>query len=62
MANSKAKKRRGRPATGTDPLISSRVPPEIVAAIEDRANKAGSTRSAAIRQLIEIGLKAKNKA
>jgi hypothetical protein len=58
MEKSKAKKR-GRPATGTDPLISTRVPPQIIAAIDDWATRTGSTRSEAIRRLVEIGLAAK---
>jgi len=53
------KKKTGRPATGKDPLISSRAPSETIAAIEAWAVKNGATRSEAIRRLIELGLKAK---
>jgi hypothetical protein len=52
-----AKKKPGRPATGNDPLISARVPSEIVAAIDAWADKKGATRSEAIRRLVELGLK-----
>jgi Ribbon-helix-helix protein, copG family len=51
------KKKPGRPATGNDPLISARVPPEIVAAIDAWADKNSATRSEAIRRLVELGLK-----
>jgi hypothetical protein len=55
-------KRRGRPATGKDPLISARVPAEIVASIEAWGAAKAVTRSAAIRRLVEIGLQAKRSA
>ena len=56
-----AKKKPGRPATGNDPLISARVPPATIAAIEAWAGKNGATRSEAIRRLIELGLTVKAK-
>jgi hypothetical protein len=53
------KKKRGRPATGKDPLISARVPPEVVASIEAWGVAKGVTRSEAIRRLVELGLTVK---
>jgi Arc/MetJ-type ribon-helix-helix transcriptional regulator len=50
------KKRRGRPATGKDPLISARVPQSLIDEIEEWSKRHGATRSEAIRRLIEAGL------
>jgi hypothetical protein len=49
-------KKRGRPATGKDPLVALRMPPTMIEAIDTWAarNKAG--RSDAIRRLVAIGL------
>ncbi len=55
------KKRRGRPATGRDPHVTSRMPPGLIADVEAWATANGTTRSEAIRRLVEIGL-AKSKA
>jgi hypothetical protein len=55
-------KRRGRPATGKDPLISARVPAEVVTSIEAWGAAKGLTRSEAIRRLVELGLKVKTPA
>jgi hypothetical protein len=55
------KRRRGRPATGKDPLLTVRAPREIIEAIDDWAAKQDTTRSDAVRRLVEIGLKAKPK-
>jgi hypothetical protein len=52
-------KKRGRPATGKDPLISARVPAAIVTSIEAWGAMKGVTRSEAIRRLVELGLKAR---
>lgn len=49
-------KKRGRPATGRDPLIALRLPAELVKAVDKWAAKRGINRSSAIRQWIEIGL------
>jgi hypothetical protein len=49
-------KRRGRPATGRDPLIGVRLPPELIAALDDRAAVLGISRSEALRRLMELGL------
>jgi len=50
------KKRRGRPATGKDPLISARLPPPLVAEVEAWAGANNVTRSESIRRLVELGL------
>ena len=49
----------GRPATGKDPLISARVPPATVDAIDTWAANKSATRSEAIRRLVELGLTVK---
>jgi hypothetical protein len=51
--------RRGRPATGKDPLVSARLPPALVAEVEAWATTNAASRSEAIRRLVELGLKAK---
>ena len=53
------RKRRGRPPTGRATLVSSRFPGEVVAAVEAWAVAKQTTRSDAIRRLVEIGLKVK---
>jgi hypothetical protein len=55
------KKRRGRPATGKDPHIAARMAPALIAEVEAWATANETTRSEAIRRLVEIGLKAKGK-
>jgi hypothetical protein len=53
------KKRPGRPATGKDPMVTARMPPEMIQSIEAwAAYNGGAARSAAIRRLVELGLKA----
>lgn len=56
-------KKRGRPATGKDPMLGARFDPSTVALIDAWAAKAGDdiSRSEAIRRLVELGLKAKAK-
>jgi predicted DNA-binding protein len=49
-------KKRGRPATGKDPLIGFRLPKEMIEAIDRFARKEGTSRSRALRILIERGL------
>jgi hypothetical protein len=56
------KKRRGRPATGKDPLLTVRAPKATIRAIEDWATKNAVTRSEAVRRLVELGLTVKMKA
>jgi hypothetical protein len=55
------KKKRGRPATGRDPLTALRLPPPLLKAVETWATKQTDepNRSEAIRRLVELGLKAK---
>jgi hypothetical protein len=55
------KTRRGRPATGRGTMVSSRIPPSTVDAVDDWASKNDTTRSNAIRRLVELGLKSKGK-
>jgi Arc/MetJ-type ribon-helix-helix transcriptional regulator len=51
-------KKRGRPATGKDPFIGIRLPPEMIARIANWAKRQKvDSRSAAIRALIELGFK-----
>lgn len=54
-------KKRGRPATGVDPLVGVRFPQSAIDEIDAWAAKAGDeiSRSEAIRRLVELGLKAK---
>jgi predicted DNA-binding protein len=49
-------KKRGRPATGKDPLIAVRLPRKLINALDKWAASAGLTRSASVRQMIEKGL------
>jgi hypothetical protein len=54
--------RRGRPATGRDPEVKVRIPPHIIEAIDRWAGKFRDMgRPAAIRALIELGLRAGRK-
>jgi hypothetical protein len=50
-------KRRGRPATGRDPVSAVRLPVELTSAVDKWAEDHDATRSEAIRQLVEIALK-----
>src|SRR5437588_12346540 len=60
----KTKKKRGRPATGRDPVTAIRLPEDLRVRVEGWAAKLGDTpsRSEAIRRLIEIGLASARKA
>ena len=53
------KKRRGRPATGKDPHIAARMPPELIANVEAWASANDTSRSDAFRRLVELGLTVK---
>jgi hypothetical protein len=53
----KAKGKRGRPATGHDPVIAGRVPLEVISAMDAWAEKAGVSRSEAMGLLLAAGLK-----
>jgi Ribbon-helix-helix protein, copG family len=51
------KKKRGRPATGRDPVMTVRLPPELVESMDRWAKENGyPDRSSAIRALIERGM------
>jgi hypothetical protein len=49
-------KKRGRPATGKDPLVGIRIQPDLIARIERWAVGNDVSRSEAIRRLVEKGL------
>jgi hypothetical protein len=53
-------KKRGRPATGKDPLVGVRIPIELTAAIDSWANRNKVSRSEAIRRLVEQALAAES--
>jgi len=53
------KKKRGRPATGRDPHVTSRMSAELIAEVEVWSTANDITRSEAIRRLVELGLRAK---
>jgi hypothetical protein len=55
-------KKRGRPATGRDPVSAVRLPAELTAAVDKWAEDHEANRSEAIRRLVEIGLTIKTKA
>jgi hypothetical protein len=52
-------KKRGRPATGNNPMLAFRAPPELRRAVDAWRKRQPNrpSRSKAIRQLIERGLK-----
>jgi len=56
-------KKRGRPATGHDPVLTVRLSPATRVSIETWAKQQPDkpSRSEAIRQLVEFALKAKSK-
>jgi Arc/MetJ-type ribon-helix-helix transcriptional regulator len=52
-------KKRGRPATGRDPMLNFRSPPDLTARIDawvDQQSEPRPSRSEAIRQLVEKSL------
>ena len=55
------RKKPGRPATGTEPLYGVRIADALMKQIMDWAKSQGATRSEAIRQLVQLGLKPKPK-
>jgi len=59
----KPKKRRGRPATGRDPVMALRAPPDLTRAVDDWAGQQRDqpSRSEALRRLVEMALKLKGK-
>jgi hypothetical protein len=56
------KKGRGRPATGRDPHVTSRMPSALIAEVEAWASANLTNRSEAIRRLVELGLAVKTPA
>jgi hypothetical protein len=54
-------KKRGRPATGKDPLVTARLPQDMIDSLDTRAKSEGVTRSETMRRLIEAGLKRRPK-
>jgi hypothetical protein len=57
--SAKRKKKRGRPATGMDPMIGLRLPKDEIAKLDKWAKANGYTRSQAIRAAIAQATKAK---
>ena len=49
--------KKGRPATGKDPLLSARLPQELIAGIEKWAKLNDISRSEAIRRLLVHALR-----
>ena len=54
--NDNRKRRPGRPATGTDPLVGVRMSPEIIKALDAWAKRNSHSRASAIRHFVEAGL------
>jgi hypothetical protein len=53
------RKKKGRSASGTDPLVATRMPPGLIRSIDVwAAAHADGSRSEAIRRLVELALKA----
>jgi hypothetical protein len=52
------KKKRGRPATGKDPLLTIRVPASVIKSVNSIATSERISKSEAVRQLLERGLAA----
>ena len=55
------KKKRGRPATGRDPHVTSRMPAVLIAEVEAWAAANDTSRSDAFRRLVELGLTVRTK-
>ena len=49
-------KKRGRPATGRDPVSAVRLPAALTVAVDRWAKEHEANRSEAIRRLVELGL------
>jgi hypothetical protein len=52
----KKKRGRGRPATGFDPAVTTRLPVAVLAAVEKWAAANDCKRAVAIARLVELGL------
>ena len=50
------KRGRGRPATGTDPAVAVRLPPNVLAQVDRWAAEKGYTRSDAIRAMVTYAI------
>ena len=50
-------RKRGRPATGKDPLVNARMPQKMIRTIDRWANAKGLSRSEALRRLLGYALK-----
>ena len=59
MASISVKRKRGRPATGTDPLVCARLPEDLIAAFNSFAQREELTRSEVIRVAVAEYLKRK---
>jgi Arc/MetJ-type ribon-helix-helix transcriptional regulator len=55
------RKKRGRPATGVDPLVGIRLPPEMIRQLDELAAAQASNRSEVIRHLLEQALRRKRR-
>ena len=55
-------KKRGRPATGRDPVSAVRLPAELTAFVDKWSEDHETNRSEAIRRLVELGLTIRTKA
>ena len=55
-------KRRGRPATGRDPVSAVRLPAQLTASVDKWSEDHETNRSEAIRRLVELGLTIRTKA
>lgn len=49
----------GRPATGTDPVVTLRLPQKLIDMLDSVAEAEGATRSDVMRELLEFGLNAR---
>lgn len=49
-------KKRGRPATGKDPLVAFRAPETLISALDEYGAKSGMARSEAIRAILTAWL------
>ena len=58
IVDENVKRKPGRPATGMDPVLSGRVPKEVIARVDQWAAENGYTRSVAVAKLVEHGLDA----
>ena len=54
-------KKRGRPATGRDPVIPVRLPPKMIEQLEELAARRKATRSQVIREFLRKALVKRSK-